>query len=105
MGLGGAMLWSLDLDDFGNVCGDGHNPLINTIKEVMAPENRYLLPFWFIRVFAPFLNPWNPCFPLNIYQLTHHCIVHVCEFIWRSVSLSFNVLIFLIRYGHYQVLQ
>ena len=41
MGLGGAMVWALDLDDFQDVCGFGHNPLINTIKEVLAPENRH----------------------------------------------------------------
>ena len=35
------MVWALDLDDFQDVCGFGHNPLINTIKEVLAPENRY----------------------------------------------------------------
>ena len=36
------MIWALDLDDFQDVCGFGHNPLINTIKEVLAPENRYI---------------------------------------------------------------
>ena len=40
MGLGGAMVWALDLDDFRNVCGEGHYPLMNTIKEVMAPQNQ-----------------------------------------------------------------
>ena len=40
MGLGGAMVWALDLDDFRNVCGEGHYPLMNTIKEVMASQNQ-----------------------------------------------------------------
>ncbi|KAG5669845.1 hypothetical protein PVAND_000136 [Polypedilum vanderplanki] len=27
--LGGAMFWSIETDDFGNICGDGKNPLLN----------------------------------------------------------------------------
>ncbi|XP_071953623.1 probable chitinase 10 isoform X2 [Antedon mediterranea] len=39
-GLAGAMVWSLDFDDFtGEVCGQGKYPLINTIKRVFGqPE-------------------------------------------------------------------
>ena len=41
MGLGGAMVWALDLDDYaGHYCGEGPYPLMNTIKEVMAPQNQ-----------------------------------------------------------------
>jgi len=37
MGLGGAMVWTYDLDDFsGTVCGQGPYPLMNTIKDIMA---------------------------------------------------------------------
>ena len=39
-GFGGAMVWALDLDDYRDVCGEGHYPLLNTIKEVMAPLNQ-----------------------------------------------------------------
>ncbi len=32
------MIWALDLDDFRNVCGEGHHPLMNTIKKVLGPQ-------------------------------------------------------------------
>lgn len=32
------MVWALDLDDFQNRCGEGHHPLMNTIKEVLGPK-------------------------------------------------------------------
>ena len=38
MGLGGGMTWALDLDDFMNRCGQGYNPLMNTIKKVLGPR-------------------------------------------------------------------
>lgn len=36
MGLGGGMVWALDLDDFRNRCGEGAHPLLNTIRDVLA---------------------------------------------------------------------
>ena len=38
MGFAGGMVWALDLDDFKNRCGQGHHPLMNTIKKVLGPE-------------------------------------------------------------------
>ena len=38
MGFAGGMVWALDLDDFRNRCGEGHHPLMNTIKEVLGPK-------------------------------------------------------------------
>ncbi|XP_064605419.1 uncharacterized protein LOC135470392 [Liolophura sinensis] len=35
--LGGAMVWSLDRDDFSNSCGEGNFPLLNTLQETLGP--------------------------------------------------------------------
>jgi len=40
LGLGGGMVWALDLDDFRNTCGQGSYPLLTTIKNVLGkPKN------------------------------------------------------------------
>lgn len=35
MGLGGGMIWALDLDDFKNICGCENYPLLRTINRVL----------------------------------------------------------------------
>ena len=40
MGLGGGMVWALDLDDFTNRCGEGKHPLLRTIKDVIGQAKR-----------------------------------------------------------------
>ncbi|CAK1552087.1 unnamed protein product [Leptosia nina] len=39
LGLGGGMVWALDLDDFQNRCNQGKYPLMNTIKESLLNSN------------------------------------------------------------------
>ncbi|XP_054011753.1 probable chitinase 10 [Hylaeus anthracinus] len=36
MGLGGGMVWALDLDDFRGRCGQGHHPLMHTLQKILA---------------------------------------------------------------------
>lgn len=35
-GLAGAMVWSLDFDDFNNLCGQGRYPVISALKNALA---------------------------------------------------------------------
>lgn len=39
MNLGGAMIWSLDLDDYRNVCGQGNYPLLGTIMKTLGESH------------------------------------------------------------------
>ncbi|XP_064602938.1 acidic mammalian chitinase-like [Liolophura sinensis] len=36
-GLGGAFMWSLEMDDFTGSCGDGKYPLVSTVKKILKP--------------------------------------------------------------------
>ncbi|XP_033737784.1 uncharacterized protein LOC117325568 [Pecten maximus] len=35
MGLGGSMVWAMDLDDHSNICGQGVNPMMTVLKTVL----------------------------------------------------------------------
>ncbi|XP_014781231.1 acidic mammalian chitinase [Octopus bimaculoides] len=40
MGFGGVSVWTLDMDDFNNLCGDGDYPLLRQINKILMSETR-----------------------------------------------------------------
>lgn len=42
MGLGGGMIWALDLDDFKNICACEEYPLLRTINRVLRGNHSQL---------------------------------------------------------------
>lgn len=41
MGLGGAMFWAVDNDDYDNICGDGRYPLISKVYSMVVGRNQF----------------------------------------------------------------
>ena len=75
-GLGGFMIWSLDLDDFSGTCGQGNYPLLTAINQALTGSIMYVTT---MKVFA-----W----------LCYYCTIslHVCIYVrLRESNLSIKV--------------
>lgn len=75
-GLGGFMIWSLDLDDFSGTCGQGNYPLLTAINQALTGSIVYVTT---MKVFA-----W----------LCYYCTIswHVCIYVrLRESNLSIKV--------------
>ncbi|CAL1532903.1 unnamed protein product [Lymnaea stagnalis] len=80
-GLAGAFVWSVEMDDFSNTCGDGQYPLLSTINDIIGDS--LLLCFL---CFSKFIN----CYPNSqyFYPTAKHVFCYYSSFAYKRHSVG-----------------